>query len=175
MPCFNIMNISKPRATIETTVLVAIWNMPVIFQGYFKITFANEPEEFFIFYRCQCKEYEQQQFRAQEFIPSKVQFTHLYNSLGIRHSLNQIEEDALYLLQYALFMTVHQMLSNSIHHLTYIDEIALSSIIERTTSILNRPDLTKTHEDLGFAVAMNFEPIDELSSKALLALLQLAE
>jgi hypothetical protein len=163
------------NASIETTLLVAVWENPTIFQGYFKIIPPNSVQEFFIFYRCLLEDYPQEQIREQEFFPEKVQFTHLYNHLGIMHQTEQLDKDALYLLKYALFVTVGQMLSNSRHLLAYIDEIALNSLVKRTITLLQEPTTSKTHEDLGFAVSMDFQPMEETSSKALLALLRLAE
>ena len=100
--------------------------------------------------------------------------THLYNQLGVIK--NQIiPPDALYLLKYALFITVTQMLKNQKLYLTYIDEIALTSLIERTTLVLNKPIHTKTHEDLGFSVSMSFQAKEKSSYEALNTLLHLAQ
>ncbi len=159
-------------ADIETTILVAVWSNPVIFQGYFKIVPSESSKEYFIYFRALCEEYQQEHFIQEEFYPDQLLFTHLYNQMGIAQK--ETTEDALYLLKYALYTTVTQMLKNKKHYFTYADEVALSSLIKRTALIINEPHETKVHEDLGFAVNMHFQAQEKSSEEALLALLQLA-
>ena len=67
------------------------------------------------------------------------------------------------------------MLKNKKQYLTYIDEVALNAIMERTSIIINKPVHTKLHEDLGFSVNMNFQAREKNSEDALTALIQLAK
>jgi len=161
-------------ADIETTILVAVWSEPIIFQGYFKITLHEASSESFIFYRAVCEAYHQENFLDEEFFPDQFQFSHIYNQSGIIKK-QIIEPDAVYLLNYALFITVTQMLKNKKQYLTYIDEVALNAIMERTSIIINKPVHTKLHDDLGFSVNMNFQAREKNSEDALTALIQLAK
>ncbi len=60
-------------ADIETTVLVAVWSDPIIFQGYFKLSLHEPIQEFFIYFRCCNEEYSQEDFLNEEFFPNQFQ------------------------------------------------------------------------------------------------------
>ncbi|RUR13366.1 hypothetical protein [Legionella sp. km772] len=165
---------SRLSADIETTVLVAVWSKPIVFQGYYKITQPNPKNELFLYYRAVCEDYYQDDFLNEDFFPDQVEFTHLYNQQGIINKHNNAKE-AVYLLKYPLFVTVTQMLKNQKQYLTYMDEIALNALIERTTALINNPVDTKLHEDLGFSVEMNFKAAEKESEAALKSLIQLAK
>jgi hypothetical protein len=148
---------------IETLILVAVWDQPFVFQGSFKILDKNKHQEHFLFYRCESLKAEKMD----------NQFSHLYRvseQSQIEFS-DSLTEDALYLLKYALHITLTQMMTNKKHYFTYIDEIALISISKRIKSVLNKGVNSQENEDLGFAVAMDFNPLEPVGQQAVLVLL----
>ena len=110
-------------ADIETTLLVAVWAKPNIFQGYFKITPHDTSDDQFIYFRLICGQNQRENFLKEEFYPEQFVFSHLYNQVGQLKA--QTTEDCLYLLKYAVYITVTAMLKNKNQYFTYIDEIAL--------------------------------------------------
>ena len=75
-----------------------------------------------------------------DFLPYQYEFTHLYNECGLiqRNTLDQRQEDALYLLKYALHITLGKMLSGRMLHFTSIDDIAMQAMINKIKPVLNR-------------------------------------
>jgi hypothetical protein len=158
---------------IETLILVAVWDQPFVFQGSFKILDKNKHQEHFLFYRCESLKAEKMDILEHEFSPYDYQFSHLYRvseQSQIEFS-DSLTEDALYLLKYALHITLTQMMTNKKHYFTYIDEIALISISKRIKSVLNKGVNSQENEDLGFAVAMDFNPLEPVGQQAVLVLL----
>lgn len=158
---------------VETLVLVAVWEPPFIFQGCFKITELQCGDTVLFFFRCQANHVHQSNILHNDFSSEQYEFTHLYNEEGLIQlsNLDQIQEDALYLLKYALHVTLKEMLSSRQMHFTSIDDIAMQALIDKVKPILNK-ELTLPEEDhIGFAVAMDFRPEVEMALLAALCLL----
>jgi hypothetical protein len=158
---------------VETLVLVAVWEPPFIFQGCFKITELQGSNTALFFFRCQTSQVHQSDILHNDFVSEQYEFTHLYNEEGLIQLSNpdQAQEDALYLLKYALYVTLGEMLSSRKTHFTSIDDIAMQALINKVRPILNR-ELTLPEEDhVGFAVAMDFFPKEEIALLAALVLL----
>lgn len=157
---------------VETLLLVAVWEAPFIFQGCFKITELQEKNCSF-FFRCKARHVQQSDIFNHDFSPELYEFTHLYNEAGLIQlsHLDQAQEDALYLLKYALHITLGKMLTNRKTHFTSIDDIAMQALIDKVRPILNK-ELTLPEEDhIGFAVAMDFRPEEDIALSAALTLL----
>lgn len=158
---------------VETLLLVAVWESPFIFQGCFKITEPHVKNTVLFFFRCQARHVQQADIINHDFLPELYEFTHLYNEAGLIQlsNLDPAQEDALYLLKYALHITLREMLTNRKMHFTSIDDVAMQALIDKVRPILNR-ELTLPEEDhIGFAVAMDFRPEDEIALSAALTLL----
>lgn len=158
---------------IETLVLVAVWETPFIFQGCFKVTELKGEKNCFFFFRCQASHVQQSDILNYDFSPEQYVFTHLYNDTGLIQlsNLETTQGNALYLLKYALHITLGEMLSSRKMHFTSIDDIAMQALINKVKPILNR-ELTFPEEDhIGFAVAMDFRPQEETALLTALTLL----
>ncbi|BCA94854.1 hypothetical protein TUM19329_12150 [Legionella antarctica] len=159
---------------IETLILVAVWEYPFVFQGSFRIIDKNRHSERFIFYRCECLKSEKTDILEDEFSPYDYQFTHLYCVASDQTQIEfmgQLIGEALYLLKYALYTTLTQMIRKNKQYLTYIDEIALLAISKRVEVILKEGLDTQEDIELGFAVSMDFNPGEPLGQAAVSALL----
>lgn len=156
---------------VETLILVAVWEHPFIFQGCFKISELHGDNSVLFFFRCQSNQLNQQSILQDDFAPDDYEFTHLYNELGVLHTTH---EDALYLLKYALHVTLREMLSSTNQRFTHIDDVAMRAMIDKITPILNEELVFPEEEHIGFAVAMDFCPKEETGKLAALALLKAA-
>lgn len=162
---------------VETLVLVAVWEKPFIFQGCIKITKLHEDNEVLYFFRCQSNHKEQNDILNSDFSPDDYEFTHLYNELGfIQLSvLDPIKEYALDMMKYALHVTLREMISSRKIHFTSIDDIAMQAMINKIKPILNKELALPDEDHIGFAVAMDFSPKEEMGRLAVLALLKKLE
>ncbi|MFO3105656.1 hypothetical protein SCP13_07855 [Legionella pneumophila serogroup 1] len=158
---------------IETLVLVAAWSFPFVFQGSFKILDRDKYNEHFIFYRCEYTKAHQTDILEDEFSPLDYQFTYLYTGSVKYHGniLNQLSENAIYLLQYALHLTLSKMLTNKRPSDIYIDEIALNFLTERIKQKFDEGKSFESEADIGFAVAMDFNPQEQTALAAVRNLL----
>jgi hypothetical protein len=159
---------------IETLILVAVWKQPFIFQGCFKITELNNNEKVLFFFRGQSSHATQNAIIQNEFSPYDYELTHLYNNLGLVqiNMLNQTQEDALYLLKYALHTTLCMMLTRRNQYPNAIDDVAMQMMIDKITPIINKESPLPEGEDhIGFAVAMDFCPKEEMGLQAATTLL----
>ena len=164
----------KTELTIETLVLVAVWDSPFIFQGCFKITELSEETPVLYFFRCQSNHQKQMDILNNDFSQTDYEFTHLYNDLGLIqfNTQEQAQEDALYVLKYALHRTLGEMLSRKSLQFTSIDDMAMQSFINQITPILSGDATLPAADHIGFAVAMDFCPTEEtgvLAASVLLA------
>lgn len=158
---------------VETLVLVAVWNNPFVFQGCVKITESHQKKEILYFFRCQSSHRQQNDILNDDFSVDDYQFTHLYNELGLieLNVTDPTKEYALDMMKYALHITLREMISNRKIHFTSIDDIAMQAMINRIKPILNQ-ELTFPEDDhIGFAVAMDFSPQEEMGHLAMQALL----
>ncbi|AUH73013.1 hypothetical protein [Legionella sainthelensi] len=159
---------------IETLILVAIWEQPSIFQGCFKIsTLKNEQEEYF-FFRCELNN--SIDFLGHEFHPDNYCFTHFYckeEKIDLDNGGESIEY-ALYILKYALYITIKEMLThrNQKHQFLYMDDVVLESLVQKIKPILNQSSLwSEAMKEIGFAVAMDFCPQEAMAEIAVQTLL----
>lgn len=159
---------------VETLLLVAVWETPFIFQGCFKITELQGKNTVLMFFRCEAMHMQQSDILNHDFSPELYEFTHLYNEVGLIQlsNLEPAQEDALYLLKYALHITLGEMLTNRKQHFTSIDDIAMRALIDKVRPILNRELALPEEDDIGFAVAMDFRPEEEMALSAALTLLR---
>ena len=105
------------------------------------------------------------------------EFTHLYNELGFIQlsGIDPTKEYALDMMKYALHVTLREMISNRKVHFTSIDDIAMQAMINKIKPILNK-ELTLPEDDhIGFAVAIDFSPQEEMGHLAVQALLNKLE
>lgn len=169
----NMSDNSYTSINIETLILVAVWNQPFVFQGSFKIFDKNKHTERVLFYRCESKRAEKMDILEHEFSPYDYQFTHLYQVTDTHQHdfLDKRTDDALYLLKYALHSSLTKMITDKKQYLTYIDEMALISISKRISQVLNQGISMEEDEEIGFAVAMDFNPSEETGQAAVVNLL----
>lgn len=162
---------------VETLLLVAVWETPFIFQGCFKITELERKNTVLFFFRCQARHVQQSDILNHDFSPELYEFTHLYNEAGLIQlsNLEPSQEDALYLLKYALHITLGEMLTHRKIHFTSIDDIAMQVLIDKVSPILNRELALPEEDHIGFAVAMDFRPEEEIALSAALTLIRKLE
>ena len=130
-----------------------------------------------LFFRCQSNHKEQNDILNNNFSSDDYEFTHLYNALGLIHLniTDPTKEYALDMMKYALHVTLKEMISNRKIHFTSIDDIAMQAMIDKIRPILNK-ELTVPEDDhIGFAVAMDFSPQEEMGHLAVQALLNKLE
>ena len=167
---------SKKKFTginVETLLLVAVWEFPFIFQGCFKITELKGNDAVIFFFRCQASHVQQLDIFNNDFSSEHYEFTHLYNDEGMiqLNNLKLVQEDAIYLLKYALHVTLREMLSSRKIHFTSIDDIAMQALIDKVRPVLNAEFTLPEEDHIGFAVAMDFCPDEEMALLAALSLL----
>lgn len=168
-------NKKKPVSlNVETLVLVAVWENPFIFQGCIKITELHKDNEVLYYFRCQSNHREQSDILNNEFSPDDYEFTHLYNDSGfIQLSvIDPIKKYALDMMKYALHITLREMISSRKIHFTSIDDVAMLAMINKIKPILNNELALPDDDHIGFAVAMDFTPKEEMGRLAVLALLK---
>nr|HAT8713884.1 hypothetical protein [Legionella jordanis] len=159
---------------IETLILVAIWDIPSIFQGCFHLATASQEKQSLVFFRCECALGEAA-ILDDDFSEEYYQFTQLYRDkqqLDLAY-WRQEKPDSLYILKYALHLSLQQMLRHNNWNLKYTDEIALSRIEQSIETILHAESFLKAAEHLGFAVAIPFIAHENNSQQAIDALLTL--
>lgn len=148
---------------IETLILVTIWEQPCIFQGCFKvITLHSQLEQYFLF-RCEVSNSQQADFIEHDFCPDNYRFTHFYNQEQeiCLDEENESQEFALYILNYALYVTIKEMLIKNPQkkQLLSVDDAFLDSLFKKIKPILNKEPLwSEPMKEIGFAVAMDFCP-----------------
>lgn len=159
---------------IETLILVAVWEKPFVFQGCFKLTDKSKHKQRLLFFRCECDKTDKKELIEQAFSAYEYQFSHLYDGAQpIRLSeRSKTDEHALYLLKYALHITLQKMLTSNKQYLLSIDEVALQAITKQIEPILHQRSWSTEENDLGFAVTMDFNPYEESGQKAVLFLLE---
>jgi hypothetical protein len=158
---------------IETLVLVAVWGNPSIFQGCFKISELNSENQALFFFRCQSSHHGQNALLNHDFSASDYEFTHLYNELAVIN-LSVMDKEIVYaldILKYALHITLKEMSISRKQHFTSIDDVAMQALISKIRPILNKESALSEDDHIGFAVAMDFHPREELGRLAALALL----
>ena len=161
--------------SIETLVLVAAWSTPSIFQGSFTITNKQDQSTQLLFFRCECRLTDETDILDIDFSPNDYQFTHLYSGQSAIHleSIGTEVEQALYLLKYALNATLEQMITNSKQYLTYVDEVAMSSMSNQIAEHMANLGQREVEGDLGFSVSIDFNPTEKLGETAALTLLRI--
>lgn len=161
------------NVNIETLVLAAVWTCPFIFQGYFNIAEKSSLNYQLLLFRCEYTKSTDVDVIDEEFSPYDYHFTSLYNEQNSMtlETLSQ-NNNALYVLKYALHMTLLQMIKNTKQHFVSMDEIAMQSIIKIIKPSFSQESLSIQKEhDIGFAVSMDFHPVEAMGQSAVLALL----
>ena len=162
---------------VETLVLVAVWKNPFIFQGCIKITELHTHKEVLYFFRCKSNHSGQNDILSSNFSSDDYEFTHLYNELGFIQVCvtDPTKEYALDMMKYALHITLRKMISSRKNHFTSIDDIAMQAMINKVKPLLNK-ELTLPEDDhIGFAVAMDFSPQEDMGRSAVEVLLNKLE
>lgn len=161
------------KLNVETLVLVAVWENPFIFQGCIKITEPLKNREALYFFRCHSYHDKQSDILSNNFSSDDYEFTHLYNELGFipLNCPDPTKEYALDMLKYALHVTLGKMISSRKIHFTSIDDIAMQAMIDKIKPILNKKLTLPEDDHIGFAVAMDFSPQEEMGHLASHALL----
>ena len=174
-----LMSTKKQRIglNVETLVLVAVWETPSIFQGCIKISALHKDKKVLYFFRCQSNHSEQHDILNNDFSSADYQFTHLYNELGYIQlsSIDPSKAYALDMMKYALHITLREMISSRKIHFTSIDDLAMQAMINRIKPILNKELILPEDNHIGFAVAMDFSPQEEMGYLAVQALLNQLE
>ena len=162
---------------IETLVLVAIWEKPFIFQGSFTITNKSDYSKKVLIFRCECDLEDKMDIINTDFSPTNYRFTHLYNmqsEISLTHISYELEL-ALYLLKYALNETLKKIITHPKQHVIHMDDTALASISRQMENYLfYRQEKNLGDNDIGFAVALDFTPEEELGRTGAFTLLKLA-
>lgn len=165
---------SFTNINIEILVLVAVWDHPFIFQGCFKITSKHDHKKQFIFFRCECNKYKQLELIEHDFSVNDYKFTYLYNQTqNIQWDIqSESKEYAFYLLKYALNTTLIQMITRSKQNFISIDDVAMQAIVQQMDPFIKQElSWSNDDQDIGFAVAMDFYPTEEMGQSAVCKLL----
>lgn len=162
----------QTNINIETLILVTAWKNPSIFQGCFKFRCNRSQKKQFLMFRCECNKANPLDIIERDFTAEDYHFTHLYREtqpIYIDKTQNNIAEPILYLLKYALDISLRTMVLHHKQKITYIDEVAMQTLAAKIKPILNQctwveNDGEKNH--LGFAVAVDFHPTEATGEAA---------
>ncbi|KTD41295.1 hypothetical protein [Legionella parisiensis] len=129
-----------------------------------------------IFFRNEVSNSEQLDFIEHEFCPDNYRFTHFYSQDRKIYldEENESQEFALYILNYALYVTVKEMLIKTPQKQRFlsVDDKFLDSLIGKIKPILTKePFWNESMKEVGFAVAMDFCPREEMGKTAVQTLL----
>lgn len=160
---------------IETLVLVTAWGEPSVFQGCFKISDKCSARKRFIFFRCESKLKDKLTLLEDAFSPDDYRWTYLYEEMSkVTWDLDdESKEHAVYVLKYALYTTLVNMLRNRKYNFLSIDEVAMQTMTEQIKPMLHDSALSwgDAYPELGFAVAMDFLPKEVMGEQAAVQLL----
>lgn len=158
---------------IETLVLVAIWQSPFVFQGVFSITAINADVQGFLFFRCLYPNSHSAMHIDNAFSSEAYHFSHLYNEQE-QIALDTLDEGmlyTLYILKYALHLTLLEMANSSRQCRSVLDEEAMDAIIQRFSPMIQQGEsLMNKQEEVGFAASMDFYPKERMARMAVNAL-----
>ena len=145
---------------IETLLIVAIRKEKSVFQGMWSVTPEGSDMKRYYFFRCEAEE----SFES----PSDIEISELYsfgpNGLNNAHS-GITQEDALYLLKYALFETIFLMDTTPKKKIFSTDQ-DLGEMVERLVPEFNKEQLLSLPDEIGFATAIDFKPDDDIGIHA---------
>lgn len=162
--------------TIETFILVTVWKNPFVFQGSFTITNQQNNTKKVLVFRCECYFNDKNDIQK-DFSPSDYKFSSLYNEYSPLYLEDEDNDDehsqALYLLKYALKATLEQLIARQSQYFTYLDEIASSSISKEIKNYMDIENKKNIDDHIGFAVSIDFKPIDNEGKTAAYALLNI--
>jgi len=163
------------QINIETLVLVAVWGQHSVFQGCFKISDKYSARRRYIYFRCECKHKDKKTLLQEAFSPYDYQWTYLYEEItkNTWDVHDESKEHALYVLKYALYTTLVNMINNRKYDLVSIDEVAMRAMEEQIKPMLQNSERSwgQEYPDLGFAVAMDFLPNEMMGEQAAVQLL----
>lgn len=169
------MAIVHDHITLETTILVAVWDNPAIFQGCFSITSTNGSAPVFLLFRCEYQNWHQQDTVEDEFSADTYHFTHLYNEKGLLHleTLKEEESYASYVLKYALYKTLLEMRVSRKQRFHSLDNVAMKAMIKQIEPLLQLDELWGNLDpEIGFAATMDFYPHEQMGKMAVNILLK---
>jgi hypothetical protein len=165
------------QVNIETLVLVAVWSQPALFQGCFKISPVDPLRApIFLFFRCEYENKNKKSYVEDNFSPDEYDFSHLYNETHLIPLERKSEgmDYAEYVLKYALYKTLLEMRANQKQRFISIDDEAMKAIIKKVEPMLQRDGVWEIPEEhIGFAVAMDFHPQEEMGQLAVKTLFNL--
>ncbi|MGQ3889451.1 hypothetical protein ACQUW5_10515 [Legionella sp. CNM-1927-20] len=162
------MMLQSTKISIETLVLVAVWEPPFIFQGCFQITELTGKEKVLYFFRCQYDNANLTNKINNDFSPYDYHFSYLHDEtklIQLDH-LDKAREGAIYALKYALHTTLLEMIKQEQRKLIFIDDIAMEAMIERVKPVIKHNVLTNLGDDLGFAASVEFTPQEKTAQIA---------
>lgn len=146
--------------SIETFILVAIWDEPAFFQGKFTLTRPGYSlSKHYLFSCYQHHNPQQQQFELSQ----------LYEI--INDSLNTprwIEngDNALYVLSYALKQTIELLKQKPGTRPIYFDAQALKQLNHQLIKLESASDEYHPPSEMGFAATIDFNPKDKIGQHA---------
>lgn len=156
-PLYEAKNTMASGCTIETLLLVAIWETPFIFQGVFTITCESDAnlKQAYVF-RAQCLMASFDEILSEEFSSQDYDFTYLAD-LNTRFNLGEIATaETMEALTYALHITLQTMLKRNNPHLI-ADELAKEKLYSTVLKILQSTnEATALPAHIGFAVSVPF-------------------
>lgn len=160
---------------IETLVLVTVWREPAVFQGCFKISDKHSTRKRYLFFRCESQIGDQLSMAEKDFSPDDYRWTSLFEETTKAEwdVQDETKEYAYYVLKYALYTTLRTMMHNRKYDFMSMDEVAMQAMLEQVKPMLQHSDASwsQAYPDLGFAVAMDFSPSEEMSEQAAVVLL----
>lgn len=172
------MSFSTEHITIETIILVAVWDNPVIFQGGFCITNNDISNSIWLLFRCEYQNLHQQDTVDDEFNPNAYYFSHLYNATGLIH-LDPCQEStsyAEYVLKHALYKTLLEMRTSQKQRLSSFDKTAMNAMINQVKPLLRLDGIWEDlDQDIGFAAEIDFSPQEKMGKLAMKTLLKLGQ
>jgi hypothetical protein len=158
---------------IETLILVAIWEKPFIFQGYFFITSKQTSLRQYLWFRCEyhkagCVDEIDDAFSFDDYV-----FTEVYNEdTTIQWCDGDWQyEQPLHALKYALHTTLQLMLRRHQKKTLIMDEVAINNIVTQFKNHQFNSNAYAKMVDIGFAVSMDFNPTEAVGQQVALMLL----
>ncbi|STX28581.1 Uncharacterised protein [Legionella beliardensis] len=161
------------KINIETLILVAVWEQPFVFQGCFQIVDAGSTAKILYYFRCECEKSDHTNRINNNFSPLNYHFSHLFSNCNLipLDNLNDAKDAAIYVLKYALHITLLEMLRQEKKRFLAIDDIAMHAMIERIKPMLDQNVLSNLEDGLGFAASVEFKPQEKTTQSAVSMLL----
>lgn len=161
--------------SIETLILVAVWQKPAVFQGCFRISDKHSARKRYFFFRCENPVCDERSLLEEAFSPLDYRWTSLFEETTKVYwdTEEDTKSNASYVLKYALHTTLLEMLRSQKYNFLSIDAVAMQSLVSQVKPMLESSEISwsKDYPDLGFAVVMDFLPHEETAEQAAVVLL----